>query len=212
MLDDDADPELVELLRQHLQGKLTVQDEADIGVLKGAEFVYDHGIDVAIDMRATKNAAESVHLQMQQKGYSTAAWSEHELHPKAKDESAVAFIFTMDLLNFSFWSELPDDERFAVEYRGTIWTGYWSLVASLQRALDEGSWTLRPMMAGSTAMCTEITVTGVPITDPHYWQDEDECNLDSLRHVFRSCTEEEIPLLRERLDCLREAGKVLYEV
>ena len=33
-----------------------------------------------------------------------------------------------------------------------------------------------------------------------------------LRHVFRSCTDEEMPLLEERLACLREAGNVLYEV
>ena len=32
-----------------------------------------------------------------------------------------------------------------------------------------------------------------------------------LQHVFRSTTDEEIPLLSERLGCLREAGKVLYE-
>lgn len=52
----------------------------------------------------------------------------------------------------------------------------------------------------------------IPITDPHYWQNEEECNLESLKYVFRSCTDEEIPLLEERLSCLREAGKVLYEV
>lgn len=45
----------------------------------------------------------------------------------------------MDLLNFSFWSEKNEDERFAVEYEGQKWTGYNSLVAALQRALDEGS-------------------------------------------------------------------------
>lgn len=138
MSDDEADPELLELLRQHLQGKLHVEENADTGVLESAEFVYDNGIDVAIDMRATKAAAETIHRQMKEKSYSTATWSEHELHPKAKDEMTVDFIFTMDLLNFSFWSELPDDERFAVEYQGKRWTGYWSLVASLQRALEEG--------------------------------------------------------------------------
>lgn len=52
----------------------------------------------------------------------------------------------------------------------------------------------------------------IPITDPHYWQNEEECNLDSLRHIFRSSTDEEMPLLQERLDCLRESGRVLYEV
>lgn len=35
--------------------------------------------------------------------------------------------------------------------------------------------------------------------------------MDSLRHVFRSTTDEEIPLLAERLTCMREAGRVLYE-
>lgn len=144
MSDDEADPELLELLRQHLQGKLDIEVEADTGVLRSVEHVYDSCIDVAIDMRASKDAAESIYSQMQERHYSTATWSEHELHPKTKDESTVAFIFTMDLLNFSFWSELPDDERFAIEYRGKSWTGYWSLVAALQRALDEGQ--LSPSM------------------------------------------------------------------
>ncbi|CAG9944256.1 unnamed protein product [Clonostachys rosea f. rosea IK726] len=189
MSDDEADPELVELLRQHFQGKLDIKQESETGVLEDCEYVFDSSIDIAIDMRHCKKAAEEIYTQMQKKDYSTSTWSEHELHPKAKDEATVNFIFTMDLLNFSFWSELPDKERFAIEYKGKRWTGYWSLVAALQRALDEG----------------------IPITSPQYWQDEEKCNLDSLRHVFRSCTEEEMPLLKERLDCLREAAQVLEE-
>jgi len=53
---------------------------------------------------------------------------------------------------------------------------------------------------------------GIPITDSHFWQDEEACTLDTLRNVFRSCTDEEMPMLEERLACLREAGTVLYEV
>lgn len=138
MSDDEADPELLALLRQHFIGQASLSEEPETGVLEGAEYVYDNSIDVAVDMRSTKNAAAAIFAQMQQKNYSTASWSEAELHPKTKDESTVAFIFTMDLLNFSFWSERPDAERFAVSYRDKRWTGYWSLVASLQRALDEG--------------------------------------------------------------------------
>lgn len=138
MSDDEADPELVALLRAHLLGQPAANAEPETGVLEGAEYVYDNSIDVALDMWSCKTAAAAIHRQMQEKAYSTASWSEHELHPKAKDESTVAFIFTMDLLNFSFWSELPDDKRFAVEYKGRRWTGYWSLVAALQRALEEG--------------------------------------------------------------------------
>ena len=139
MSDDEADPELLELLRQHLQGKPSVSAEPETGVLEGAEEMYDDSIDVALDMRATKNAAATIYEQMRAAGFSTANWADHEMHPKTRDDAAVAFIFTMDLLNFSFWSPLPDDERYAVDYRDKRWTGYGSLVASLQRALEEGA-------------------------------------------------------------------------
>ena len=70
------------------------------------------------------------------------------------------FVFTMDLLNFSFWS---DDESapFEVEYRGRMWRGYWSLVAGLRRALEEG----------------------VPITEPTFWGSK-RCNGRTLAYVF----------------------------
>ncbi|KAI4851370.1 hypothetical protein E4T44_02176 [Aureobasidium sp. EXF-8845] len=126
---------------------------------------------------------------MQERSYSTETWSEHDLHPKAKDEATLNFIFVMDLLNFSFWSEKPEGERYAVEYRGKRWTGYWSLVACLQRALEEG----------------------IPITTPSFYADELECPDEKLAYVFRSSTEEQIPLLQERIDCLREAGRILEE-
>ena len=57
----------------------------------------------------------------------------------------MAFIFTMDLLNYCFWSDHDDDDGkgkrsgFRVEYAGKRWSGYWSLVAALRRALDEGT-------------------------------------------------------------------------
>jgi hypothetical protein len=51
----------------------------------------------------------------------------------------------------------------------------------------------------------------IPITSPDFWQSKDECTLDVLKHVFRSCTDEQIPMLDERLACLREVGQVLYD-
>lgn len=138
MSDDEADPELLELLRQHFQKSNLSPSKPETRVLDSAEYVYNNAVDVALDSRCTRAAATMIYDQMQKKDYSTKMWSSHELHPKSKDESTVAFIFTLDLLNFSFWSEKDDEERFAIEYRGKKWTGYWSLVAALQRALDEG--------------------------------------------------------------------------
>ncbi len=139
MSGDEADPELLALLRQSLGlGPASSTEPPDTGVLKSAEYVYSNAVDVFISAQYTKAAAETIWTLMQERNYSTQTWSEHELHPKAKDESTVNFIFTMNLLNFCFWSELPDEQRFAVQYKGHTWTGYWSLVAALQRALDEG--------------------------------------------------------------------------
>ena len=139
MSDDEADPELLTLLRQSLGLGLPAKDTPpETRVLESAEYVYDNSIDVAIDMGSTKAAARTIWHLMQEKQYSTQTWTTHELHPKEKNVDTVDFIFTTNLSNFCFWSEKSAEERFATEYKDQRWTGYWSLVASLQRALDEG--------------------------------------------------------------------------
>lgn len=52
-------------------------------------------------------------------------------------------------------------------------------------------------------------VVEIPITAPSFWVDESACTDSLLHHVFRSATDEGIPLLQERIQCLREAGRVL---
>jgi len=144
MSDDEADPELLELLRKSLgiHGPASA-GPAQTRVLESAEYIYSNAIDVALDMHGTKAAAATIWDLMQEKEYSCKTWTLHELHPKAKDESTVDFLFIMDLLNFCFWSDKEDPvEAFAVEHQGKIWTGYWSLVAALQRALEEGEFIL----------------------------------------------------------------------
>ncbi|WPH04624.1 Hypothetical protein R9X50_00751700 [Acrodontium crateriforme] len=194
MSDDEADPEFLELLRQSLGIKPTNPDEIpfETGVLRDAEFIYANSVDVSIDMVGTKTAARTIYALMQARGYSTQTWSTHSLHPTRldgfSDLEIVNFVFTMDLLNFSFWSELSDEARYQVEYRGSRWTGYNSLVASLRRALD----------------------AGVPITTPRFWTSA-EATDENLGLVFFGATNEKIPLLKERIDMLREAGRVLHE-
>ncbi|RDI85713.1 hypothetical protein Vi05172_g4528 [Venturia inaequalis] len=188
MSDDEHDQELLDLLRKSLGiGQGSPDDPPETKVLESAQFIYDNSIDVALDMQGTRSAAERIWKQMQDKRHSTKTWSEHELHPKTKDEAAVNFIFTIDLLNFSFWSYKDVNERFAVAYRGKKWTGYWSLVAALQRALD----------------------TGVPITSPSFWHDENACTDDILKSVFQSINDEVIPMFDKRVAILREAAEVL---
>lgn len=190
MSDDEPDLELLELLRARFGINQPHTGHPETRVLENAEFIYNNSVDVAIDMRSTKIAAQAILNEMSTRSYSTSTWSEHELHPKEKNEATVNFIFTMDLLNFSFWSDRTDEEgKFGVVFRGKKWTGYWSLVALLQRALEQD----------------------VPITTPAFWIDEEKCTNDVLRTVFSSGTDDEIPLLSERMRILREAGRILDE-
>ncbi|KAL1599478.1 hypothetical protein SLS60_007281 [Paraconiothyrium brasiliense] len=172
MSDDDVDHELLALLRQKFGlGGSNPNAPPETKVLRDAQFIYDNSIDVALSMAHTKLAAIAVSEEMQKREYSTKTWSEHELHPKAKDEATVNFIFTMDLLNFSFWSGKGDEERFTVDYKGKKWTGYWSLVAALQRALDEG----------------------IPITSPEFWFDHEEDEENAPRDDTATLSEETPP-------------------
>lgn len=137
--DDDVDYELLELLRASLRGKdVNGSSDSDTRVLQDAEFIYNNSIDVAIDFLSTKQAAAYIRKSMHEQEYSLKSWGAHELHPSERTEATAAFIFTMDLLNFSFWSDDAKAEPFTVEYRGKEYTGYWSLVAALRRAIDEG--------------------------------------------------------------------------
>jgi hypothetical protein len=52
------------------------------------------------------------------------------------DRSAVDWIFVVDTLNFSFWSETnkskdSNKSPFYVEHKGVRYTGYWALPAAI---------------------------------------------------------------------------------
>src|SRR5437667_12342485 len=114
MSDDEVDLELLALLRQSLGICSTNQKNApaETKVLEGARYIYNNSIDVALDSQSTRAAAESIWTSIQHKEYSTKTWSTHELHPKANNEDTINLIFTIDLLNFCFWSESGPDQRF----------------------------------------------------------------------------------------------------
>ena len=67
-MSDDEDQDLLELLRQHLGLNGTnTSAPPDTGVLRDAQFIYDNSVDVAVDMRSTKVAAQSVLEEMEKR-------------------------------------------------------------------------------------------------------------------------------------------------
>lgn len=129
----------------------------------------------------------------------------------------------VDLWNFSFWSQVdiddtgvPHPERYRVTLDGVGYTGYWSMVAAVNRGKSMIAYialygqitsALTPFIYSLTALRE-----GIPITTPEFFASEDKLPDSEIERIFRSDTKEQVPLLKERIRILREAGKVLVEV
>ncbi|KNE61920.1 hypothetical protein AMAG_07189 [Allomyces macrogynus ATCC 38327] len=152
-------------------------------VLDSCCAVVEHAGHVRVgDAAAIERAAHTILDGLVAGRYSTASWRAHPLHPQVADRHAAEFIFLLDLMNFSFWSD--SDTLYTVTYRGVAYTGYWSLVAAINRARDEGI-----VLTSAYRMAT--------------------MSRETLRHVFRSDSETPISLPEERLEAIRHAGQVL---
>ncbi|RKP09934.1 hypothetical protein THASP1DRAFT_28297 [Thamnocephalis sphaerospora] len=157
-------------------------------VLESAQFVHQHSKDVAIDEAAVERTAHELLRALEEKPYSTADWKRHPLNPNTADDAAIDWIFLVDTLNFSFWSDAGEasPDRFAVVLDGQRYTGYWSLCACINRALAEG----------------------IPVTSAAYYAHATD---DELRRIFRSDARESVPMLDERLAVMRQTGRILLE-
>ncbi|MDH5750814.1 MAG: queuosine salvage family protein [Deltaproteobacteria bacterium] len=97
------------------------------------------------------------------------------------------YLLVLEALNFSFWDDEP---RWRVDWEGRQYDGYWALAAALRRALVHD---------------------GIPLWDAR-WMAELE-NADAAR-LLRGCGrpgERPVPMLEQRVENLREAGRVLLQ-
>ncbi|CAG8774760.1 16268_t:CDS:1 [Cetraspora pellucida] len=163
-------------------------------VLKSAYFISKNSQDVQIPLDGIYQASSKIYNLMKIKKYSTSNWKKHDLHPKTTDEKTIDWIFLVDLLNFSFWSDLDkatdtsNNQKFSITFKNHQYTGYWALCAAINRSIEEGT----------------------PITTPSLYASENVLSDQAIHHIFRSSLPNtQIPLLKERIRCIREAGKVL---
>lgn len=174
--------------------------------LLSSELAYETTDLVEINDEGVKAAARHIAERLEVEAYTPRTWRSHALHlcpPEPYDPShpqtkkCFDWLFLIASLNFSFWSEYEGTpDRFGVEWRGgwgsedrVVHTGYWSLVAAVDRALEEG----------------------IPITDPKFYASESRCPDSLIAHVFRAAphSKESIPLLAERISILRQNGEIL---
>lgn len=106
--------------------------------LESARFIASRSEHVSVDEEGARRLAESLFDKAAAEEFGLAGWkSLHELNPRSAGAEAVDWVFLVDSLNFSFWSE-REEQKYLVKYKGKTYSGYWSLCAAVNRALDDG--------------------------------------------------------------------------
>ncbi|XP_054725030.1 LOW QUALITY PROTEIN: queuosine salvage protein-like [Uloborus diversus] len=150
-----------------------------------AELIARIAKNVTISKDGILKAVNFVVKSFEEENIDLRTWKNHPLNPKDPMlPFTVDWIFLVDTLNFSFWSEPGKEYR--ITFHGETYTGYWSLCAAVNRAIEEG----------------------YNITSPVYYSN---VSMDALQHIFRSDTGTELPMLAERHKILNESGKTLVD-
>ncbi|XP_064466416.1 queuosine 5'-phosphate N-glycosylase/hydrolase-like isoform X2 [Ornithodoros turicata] len=155
-----------------------------LGPKDSARLIAESSKDVSISQEGISKVADLVQDGFRAGTFSIHSWKKHHLHPKVADNRAAEWIFLVDSLNFSFWSK--DDQWYEVTFEGNKYSGYWSLCAAVNRALQEGT----------------------PLLNPEFRRD---ISREAVEKIFRSDSGVPMPLLEERHRIIRECGKGLCE-
>lgn len=163
--------------------QLKIITEDPLNVLKSTRTALENSRFVFINDEKLEPMAERV-LERFKRGLFNL---EHDYGSTGDVEKNLQLIFIEDAVNFCFW---PDKgmPKWQIEWPpGNIVSGGWyTMKACFERALAEG----------------------VPILDAGYLAD---VSLRDVQNFFRGTEGTEIPLLKERTENLREAGRVLLE-
>ncbi|VDN17316.1 unnamed protein product, partial [Dibothriocephalus latus] len=99
---------------------------------ESAKFITEHADHVKVNSAAIQPLAQKFYDDLKT-GTFGSSWTDIPMHRKTMDASTVRWIFLVDSLNFSFWTE---DVKYAVSFRGENHTGYMALCAAVNRALE----------------------------------------------------------------------------
>ncbi|XP_011861248.1 PREDICTED: UPF0553 protein C9orf64 homolog [Vollenhovia emeryi] len=148
---------------------------------ESAKLVAGLAKHVFIEQAGVKRLALAVLDGMKTGKIREGNFSSVKIHPKSDDARTVDWIFVLDTLNFSFWTETG-----ASKWRVNGETGYFAFCAAVSRAIDEGK----------------------PMWDPRYYSQITQWDAEV---IFRGDDNVNIPLLQERINGLHQAGRVLLD-
>lgn len=163
-------------------------NEADdtLGVLSSTRVVVEQGENVWINQERLEQLASSwVQNGEGNEELDAALWNE-QYHFNDNTERTANWVLLLDALNFCFWAE-KGQPRWQIEYQGEQLNGYWAEAASLKRAVEES----------------------MPLWDAQYLSSMSDKDLAAIFRAVEGSPP--IPLFEQRLENVREVGRVLLE-
>uniref|UniRef100_A0A0R3S012 Queuosine 5'-phosphate N-glycosylase/hydrolase n=1 Tax=Elaeophora elaphi TaxID=1147741 RepID=A0A0R3S012_9BILA len=152
---------------------------------ESAEFIVTHGTNnIELSQEGVLKVAQLIMDAINSNEFTEDTYFSLDLHPQIADRRAIDWIFLIDTINFSFWSD--HEVNFKVTFHGKQYTGYLAACACINRALEEN----------------------IPITNAIYMEN---ITADDVRRIFKTDDGSEIPLLEERVKVINEAGRVLNQ-
>jgi len=160
-----------------------------LSVAESGAFIASHAEHIKISEDGLKSCAEDIaqqilsgELDMKTMFVKTA------IHPQSADESGLDWVLFADTLNFSFWQPENDSTvpQYLVTYKDETYTGYLAMCAAINRTLD----------------------SGIDLTSPAFYRG---IEASELNKYLMGDNEVPIPLVEERVRCLREVGHKMMQ-
>ncbi|KAI4501943.1 hypothetical protein M0802_002625 [Mischocyttarus mexicanus] len=104
---------------------------------ESAKVISAYAKDVFIEDEGIKTLSYKILEELKAKNLSIKMFSQCKFHPKSSDPNAIDWIFVLDLLNFSFWTD-ENANKWTVNGE----TGYFAMCAAIKRAVDVSLCTL----------------------------------------------------------------------
>uniref|UniRef100_A0A1I8ANG1 Queuosine 5'-phosphate N-glycosylase/hydrolase n=1 Tax=Steinernema glaseri TaxID=37863 RepID=A0A1I8ANG1_9BILA len=156
---------------------------------EAGKYIASRAKYVKIQQTGVEKVAKMIYDELKTDALGSSNFKASTVHPNGSERECIDWIFTMDTINFSFWTN-PNpgrpEPKFEVTWNGKRETGYNAAAACINRALSKG----------------------IPITSAEFMRD---VTVDQIKEIFKSDNGTSIPLPELRAAVLNDAGRVLIE-
>jgi len=163
-------------------------EECCLSPLDSARFIMERARHVSINLSRLQEMANTIFYAMLNGECTSDDWINSNIGPpKQPVQLTIDWIFFVNTLNFSFWTNDKEKDSYCRKYKNQLYHGYEAFCAAVNQALNDG----------------------IDLINAEYYS---RMTIDDLEKIFHpSGTSSSLPMLSERLNVLHETGSILLK-